>query len=407
MATQERDATLERSKELIKGAEDARAQTLAIAQAQYADQVGEAEKLYGHLGELDKARYDQMVANAQADYDKQVEIANKTHGDTLSIIQQKYADYNAEDMKHLQDIADITDQLDSLESRRTDMLKNSIDERKQELHTETLDSKEEMQIGLDVMNWYDGEQKRLLEDLAQAYRDAKDDNLDSWIGMVANTELYGGELNAETQGMAEGILRSLQFLPDEAKKTMADTMKGMQKEMEDKEPSLFKKASVIAGGILNALRKVFDTHSPSKKMQEITEQLFAGADKPMADASKELPQKMSKVADNVLFEAGRMADIQQYISSKVDASGLGAQIVGVQKSVPRIQTDYAIATSDPVNSIKQNNILQQKISKSSDSNIQIVIPVYLEGIKIAEATAPFNDIVQGNTLAFEGRSAGI
>ena len=37
-----------------QGAEEARAQTLAIAQARYTEQVAEAEKLYGHLGELDK-----------------------------------------------------------------------------------------------------------------------------------------------------------------------------------------------------------------------------------------------------------------------------------------------------------------------------------------------------------------
>jgi len=60
-------------------------------------------------------------------------------------------------------------------------------------------------------------------------------------------------------------------------------------------------------------------------MQEITEQLFAGADKPMQEAARKLPAEMGKVADKVLDEARRMADVQQYFNRRLSDSGLRAQ----------------------------------------------------------------------------------
>jgi hypothetical protein len=61
-------------------------------------------------------------------------------------------------------------------------------------------------------------------------------------------------------------------------------------------------------------------------MQEITEQLFAGADKPMQEAARKLPAEMGKVADGILDEARRMADIQEYFNTRLSASGLRAQV---------------------------------------------------------------------------------
>jgi hypothetical protein len=180
----------------------------------------------------------------------------------------------------------------------------------------------------------------------------------------------------------------------------------MKDEMENQEPSLFQKAASIAGGILNALKKAFDIRSPSHKMQEITEQLFAGADKPMADAEKKLPAEMARVADGVLSEANRMSEIQSYISGRVSSSGLGAQITGVQKTVSDMQTGSTSTIPAPVNPPK-GSTPQQGASNASNSKGEIIIPVYLDGKKIAEAAAPYSDVIQGKRLAFEGRGVGI
>lgn len=297
MATQERDVTLQRAQELIKGAEDAKEQTLAIAQARYTDQVGEAQKLYGYLGELDKERYDEMVANAKTEYDQQVESANKIHGDTLSIVQQKYLDYDQEGKNHLQDIARLNKELEELEkNKNAELIENK--------EWYSSESRANAQHNLLVERQYKKDRDVILKQLGEAFKKAEDDNLSAWLGMAAEAELYGGEINQDTIDLASGMISALDHLPSGSKETMADAMQGMSSEMSAREPGLFKKASNIAGGILKTLRSAFDIRSPSRKMAEIMELVFDGADKPFEDAEKEMADKSRTVAENMMDAFG-------------------------------------------------------------------------------------------------------
>ena len=67
-----------------------------------------------------------MVANAQKEYEMQVETANKTYGDTLAIIQQKYLEYDEEGRKHLERIAQINEELNQLETKRLSILTGKL-----------------------------------------------------------------------------------------------------------------------------------------------------------------------------------------------------------------------------------------------------------------------------------------
>lgn len=359
MATQERDITIERANELIKAAEDARSQTLAIAQARYAEQVAEAEKLYGHLGEADKEAYDKMVANAQKEYELQTSSADKTYGDTLAIIQQKYIDQNEEAQNHLKKISEINDELNKLEEAKTKFITDKTEQRKKELKTETLTLQEQGKITAEAEAWAADERKRLLEELKQAYNGAQENNADAWIGMAADAELYGGKISDETKALATGFIDNIENLPEDSKKVMTDTMDGMSKKMEEKEPSLFRKASSIAGGILNSLRTAFDIRSPSHKMQEITEQLLAGADKPLQDAEKKLPEKMGKLADNILNEAAKMSEAEMYLAGR--ASELNIMPIakpmpsGIQQ-LPRPSVSAKETSTESISPVVVNNL---------------------------------------------------
>ena len=324
MATQERDMTIERANELIKAAEEAREETLTIAQAKYAEQIALAEEMYGHLGELDKEAYEEMVANAQREYDLHVSNADKTYGDTLAIIQQSYIDQNEEAKQHLERIAEITEELNSLETRKSEWLAQKVKERKEQLKTETLSTQEQARLTAAAEAWATDERTRLLEELKDAYNSAQKNNADAWIGMAAHAELYGGRINKETKKLATSFIDNIEHLPKDSKDIMADTMKGMTNEMEKKEPTLFQKASNIANGILNNLRRAFDIRSPSRKMQEIAEQLFAGMDKPMQEAAKKLPAEIDKIANDMLSRAGRLTDPQEYLRDRISASRLSS-----------------------------------------------------------------------------------
>lgn len=324
MATRERDITIERAYELIKAAEEAREETLTIAQAKYAEQIALAEEMYGHLGELDKEAYDEMIANAQREYDLHVSNADKTYGDTLAIIQQSYIDQNEEAKQHLERIAEITEELNSLETRKSEWLAQKVKERKEQLKTETLSTQEQARLTAAAEAWATDERTRLLEELKDAYNSAQKNNADAWIGMAAHAELYGGRINDETKELATSFIDNIEHLPKDSKDIMADTMKGMTDEMEKKEPTLFQKASNIANGILNNLRRAFDIRSPSHKMQEIAEQLFAGMDKPMQEAAKKLPAEIDKIANDMLSRAGRLTDPQEYLRDRISASRLSS-----------------------------------------------------------------------------------
>ena len=99
--------------------------------------------------------------------------------------------------------------------------------------------------------------------------DSQEKQLGTWLAMVSQTELYGGEIDEETQRLVDSILESYDSMPKGTREAMKNAMTPMLDEMKNKEPSLFSKATSIANGILSRLKKAFDIHSPSKKTRAI------------------------------------------------------------------------------------------------------------------------------------------
>ena len=73
----------------------------------------------------------------------------------------------------------------------------------------------------------------------------------------------------------------------------------MLTEMENKEPSLFAKASGIANGILNRLKKSFDIHSPSRKTREIMKFAMQPMEEEMEAGKKELFKQADEIGKGV------------------------------------------------------------------------------------------------------------
>ncbi len=99
--------------------------------------------------------------------------------------------------------------------------------------------------------------------------DEQEKELGVWLAQVAQTELYGGKIDDKTQTIVNSILDSYDSMPKKTKEAMKNAMSPMLTEMENKEPSLYAKATGIANGILSRLKKSFDIHSPSRKTKEI------------------------------------------------------------------------------------------------------------------------------------------
>ena len=146
---------------------------------------------------------------------------------------------------------------------------------------------------------------------------SQQEQLGAWLAMVAQTEMYGGEIDEETKKMVDSVLASYDSMPKEAKETMAYTMQGMLDKMEEKEPSLYARASSMADTILGRLRKAFDINSPSKKTKEIFEYVMKGAEVGLDKKEKSLYKDIDRIAEGVL-KRFKSKDLYNKMQSTVD-----------------------------------------------------------------------------------------
>ena len=113
------------------------------------------------------------------------------------------------------------------------------------------------------------EEKKIWKSMYKNMSDSEAEQLGSWLAMLANTELYGGEISEENRKMVDSIMESYDDMPKKAREAMENAMSPMLEEMKKSEPTLWARASNIANGILSRLKKAFDIHSPSRKTKAI------------------------------------------------------------------------------------------------------------------------------------------
>lgn len=141
--------------------------------------------------------------------------------------------------------------------------------------------------------------KDIWNDMYKNMSEEEAKELGSWLARQVQVEMYGGKISDENQEMVDTILKSYDNIPNDAKEKMNSTMQGMLEGMRDKEPLLYAKASGIAGGILDRLKKSFDIHSPSKKTREIFNYVMEGAELGLEDEKNSLMKQIDDITDTV------------------------------------------------------------------------------------------------------------
>lgn len=137
----------------------------------------------------------------------------------------------------------------------------------------------------------------------QMYKDMdknQQKQLGVWLVQLAQTELYGGKISDEDKKMVDNIISNYDKMPKETQEIMKKTMEPMLKEMENKEPSLYAKASSIAGGILSRLKTSFDVHSPSRETRKIFKNVMKGAELGLQDEENRIYKQIDKLSTNIL-----------------------------------------------------------------------------------------------------------
>ena len=136
----------------------------------------------------------------------------------------------------------------------------------------------------------------------QMYKNMSDSEakqLGVWLGMLAQTELYGGKISKEDKELADNIIGSFDKMPKKTREAMKNAMSPMLEEMEKSEPTLFAKANGIAGGILSRLKKSFDIHSPSRETRAIFQNVMKGAELGLEDEEKNLNKQVDNIANQM------------------------------------------------------------------------------------------------------------
>jgi TP901 family phage tail tape measure protein len=330
LAQAEVDMSIERSNELVKGAQDTRTELYAMTETAYADEIALAEEMYGHLGAKDKKAYQDAIDLANQQRAEQLRIADEGYARIVESTIKRYSEQNKEDLKYIENLASSGAELKRLEKEKADYIEEQTQRRivaGQDGMTQAM-----IQAQIQVEAWwkYNKDTKEAYKDLEKAFKEAEEANLGSFVGMLNTIQQYGGDIPDEFEWIVSGIMDAMDGLPADAKKALEDVMDGMIRGIEAKENKLYTKASNVAKGVLDRTRKVYQTQSPSKAMKEIYEQVMAGAEIPMTIAETRIPEKAGRIANSVL-DMSRPPEIPERLiedrtvttntNQKVDHSG--------------------------------------------------------------------------------------
>ena len=250
------------SQEWIATAQQQADKTIEIIEQSSIEEVALLNQRYGDQANMQNEAYATEYNNIIAQKQAKIDLANAEVAEVAKAYADGYYQRSEDNKKFVEKMKSIDDEAERLRNNHFEMMK---------YYEETFgkDSRDYKQYALLEEKTYNSNMKRLYDDVYKDMSEWEAKQLGSWMAQVANAELYGAELSDETKQIVESIINSYQFMPEEAKKAMNETMNGMLEGMKEKEPTLWAKASNIANGVLNRLKKSFDIHSPSKKTKAI------------------------------------------------------------------------------------------------------------------------------------------
>lgn len=281
------------SQNWIKTAQEQADKQKEIAENYRIDSLANLKAMYGEKATMDNEEYARAVQAVEDEYNVRVNAANKQVADVSAIYAQGATDQI---------------QLDEKMSANLEITRKKIEELEQ-IHADNIAKIKKYTVDNTALQHQilEGESKsheilmkKIWQEMDSTLSDSQREQLGSWIANLAQTEMYGGEISEENKKTVDAILATWQYMPEDSREVMNQTMQGMLNGMKDKEPSLFARASNIAGSILSRLRGAFDINSPSKKTKEIFEYVMEGAEIGLDKKEKSLYRDIDRIAEGVL-----------------------------------------------------------------------------------------------------------
>ncbi len=281
------------SQEWIKTAEEQKTKTIELIEKQSIEMVALLNQRYGEQANIQNEAYATEYNNIMAQKQSKIDVANAE----VAEVSQAYTNGYLERAKQSDGFYNIISQYNSQLENENTRHNSVIDSINNNAYLTEAQRQQEIQKANEE---HSDELRKVWKKIYKDMDESQEEQLGVWLANVAQTELYGGQIDDETQKIVDSILESYDSMPKGTRESMENAMKPMLEEMEKKEPSLFAKASGIANGILSRLNKAFDIHSPSRKTREIFKNVMLGMEKGIEEQEKDLYNKTEDVAENVM-----------------------------------------------------------------------------------------------------------
>ena len=366
-------------------AEKTRDDTVAAAEAQKMNWLAQKQALIGTDEQYTEEWYAQQREAANKDYDATVAEANALCADTLKILQDGYKDradglktYSDNQKKYNEDIARETkrsnDNLVALDQARQAEIKKEHDSGG--CDTWLIDQKYDQLIA-NEKNQHNKKLAALNDELTKSFDKNQQDQLSTWMGMLSQTELYGGKISNEDKRLVDGIIADYDRLPPECQENMNESMQGMIDKIKERAPELYANATSVPDNILSIFRKKWDIHSPSKEFKKIFSYAMQGGENGLKDEAPKLYKQADEVASTFTnrMKAGVSAD---GLVSKMRAA-ISAQKVVIAQEIAS-KTSFSNELLDAIKKIGDKSFLAKG---------EVQTRINVDGRELAVALTPF------------------
>lgn len=304
------------SQEWIRTATEQKEKTVGLIEQGTIEEIAALNARYGEEATLSNENYATEYNELIRRRDEKIQAAN----DEVAGVQQAYSEGYLQRSKDQESFYTTLSEHIAKEKELRD--KYNADVKFAEEDTTGV-IQNESRAKLTALQTYKDDSKKNWNEMYKNMTEEQAKELGVWLGMVSQTELYGGEIDNDTKELVDGIIASYDSMPEKTKEAMKNAMTPMLTEMEDSEPGLFAKATGIANGILSRLKGAFDIHSPSRETEKIFRNVMLGAEKGLEEETNNLNKEIDNIT-NGLMNRFRTID-------NVNMGGINADINDSQK----------------------------------------------------------------------------
>ena len=298
------------SQEWIKTAQEQADAEIAIINDRTTQEIALLQQRYGEKATLDNEEYAREYNKAIEQKDKLIAQANEQVAKVNLAYANGYLERSKQNDSFYSALKEYTEKQETLQENHNKKIQQIKDG---ELWYVT-NKNQAIQSENDTFAFH---QQDTWNQMYKNMNENQEKELGVWLAMVAQTELYGGKIDDETKKIVDSILDSYDSMPKQTREAMKNAMEPMLTEMQNKEPTLFAKASNIANGILSRLKQAFDIHSPSKETKKIFQNVMEGAELGLDKKEKSLYKDIDRIAEGVL-KRFKSEDLYNKMQSAVD-----------------------------------------------------------------------------------------